>query len=347
MLPIAMLTGASIYLIYHVMPEPVHHAGPFLSRLVSVLQPLLIFSMLFLTFCRIEPKDLKPHRWHWWLLLIQGGSFTLLGGIAVWVMRAMPHGGHDIVVLIESAMLCLICPTATAAAVVTRKLGGDVAGITTYTVLINLVTAVIVPIVVPLIHPMDGMDFWTAFCIIVAKIFPLLIMPCLAAWLVRYLAPRLHSRLLTYPDLAFYLWAGALTLAVAVTTKSIVHSTMGVHLLLMMALISLVCCILQFIVGRFVGSRYRPRRLRQSRHGKTRQSQPLNEDGDIASEVEKRGRRVRTVTAGQSLGQKNTVFAIWMGYTFMTPETAIVGGLYSIWHNLYNAWQLGRAERGK
>ena len=24
----------------------------------------------------------------------------------------------------------------------------------------------------------------------------------------------------------------------------------------------------------------------------------------------------------------------------MTPETAIVGGLYSIWHNLYNSWQL-------
>ena len=24
----------------------------------------------------------------------------------------------------------------------------------------------------------------------------------------------------------------------------------------------------------------------------------------------------------------------------MTPETAIVGGLYSIWHNVYNSWQL-------
>ena len=56
------------------------------------------------------------------------------------------------------------------------------------------------------------------------------------------------------------------------------------------------------------------------------------------------GREIRKVTAGQSLGQKNTVFAIWMGYTFMTPETAIVGGLYSIWHNIYNSWQLYRAE---
>ena len=26
------------------------------------------------------------------------------------------------------------------------------------------------------------------------------------------------------------------------------------------------------------------------------------------------------VTAGQALGQKNTVFAIWMAYPFMTPD---------------------------
>lgn len=253
MLPIAMVMGASIYLLYHVMPEPVHKAGPYLEGLVSILQPLLIFAMLFLTFCRIEPKDLKHHRWHWWLLLVQGGLFTALGFLALWVMKAVPGDYHDKVVLIESAMLCMICPTATAAAVV------------------------LVPLIVPMMHPMQGMDFWTAFSVIVAKIFPLL------------------------------------TLAITVTTKSIVHSTMSVSLLMYMALISLICCILQFAMGRFVGSRYKPRRP------------------DASPEVEARGKAVRTVTAGQSLGQKNTVFAIWMGY--------------SIWHNIYNSWQLYRAGR--
>ena len=34
MLPIAMVTGASIYLLYHVMPEPVHKAGPYLEGIV-------------------------------------------------------------------------------------------------------------------------------------------------------------------------------------------------------------------------------------------------------------------------------------------------------------------------
>ena len=51
MLPIAMVTGASVYLIYHHMPEPVHRVGPFLQGAVTVVQPLLIFMMLFLRIC--------------------------------------------------------------------------------------------------------------------------------------------------------------------------------------------------------------------------------------------------------------------------------------------------------
>ena len=325
MLPIAMVTGASVYLLYHILPEPVHKAGPFLETFVDILQPLLIFSMLFLTFCRIEPKELKPHRWHWWLLLIQGGLFVILGAVAWGLMKFLPDSSHNGVILLESAMLSLICPTATAAAVVTRKLGGDVPGLTTYIVLINLLTALLVPLVVPVIHPQSGTGFWEAFSMILAKVFPLLITPCLCAWLVRYLAPGFHRKLMQYPDLAFYIWAVALALAIAVTTKSIVHSTLSAGLLLLMSLVSLICCAFQFGMGRYVGSRYRPH-LRSS------------------AQAEEQGREIRKVTAGQSLGQKNTVFAIWMGYTFMTPETAIVGGLYSIWHNIYNSWQLYRAE---
>lgn len=332
MLPIAMVTGASLYLIYHALPDPVHKVGPYLESAVSILQPLLIFSMLFLTFCRIEPRDLKPHRWHWWLLLIQGGLFSVLGLIIVLISRLSGSDTHACQVLIESAMLCLICPTATAAAVVTRKLGGDVPGITTYTVLINILVAVVVPLIVPLIHPMAGMTFWEAFSLILAKVLPLLILPCFCAWLVRYMMPELHRKLLEWQDLPFNLWVVALTLAIAVTTKIIVRSEMSCVLLMSMSVVSLVCCIFQFRTGRYVGSRYRPhyadgKALTTNRHA-----------------IEERGRQVRKTTAGQSLGQKNTVFAIWLGYTFMTPETAIVGGLYSIWHNLFNSWQLYRHE---
>ena len=330
MLPIAMVTGASVYLLYHIMPEPVHAAGPFLEGAVSVIQPLLIFAMLFLTFCRIEPKDLKPHRWHWWLLLIQGGLFSALGLGIVLLSKVLPSGHSQWLVLMESAMLCLICPTATAAAVVTRKLGGDVPGITTYIILINIVTAVLVPLIVPLIQPMDGMTFWEAFSLILAKVLPLLMLPCFCAWLVRYMMPKMHRKLLEWQDLPFNIWVFALVLAIAVTTKAIVNSEMSWGLIGAMSFVSLLCCVFQFWAGRYVGSCYRPRRLLPA-----------------GKRAEERGREVRKVTAGQSMGQKNTVFAIWLGYTFMTPETAIVGGLYSIWHNCYNSWQLYRHNHQK
>ena len=156
------------------------------------------------------------------------------------------------------------------------------------------------------------MTFWDAFCRILAKVFPLLIMPCFAAWLVRYLFPSLHRLILSKPDLPFNIWAVSLSLAIAVTVKAIVHSTMPVYLMLLIALVSLICCALQFSIGHKLGSLL--------------------------------GQSDMQVTAGQALGQKNTVFAIWMGYTFMTPETAIVGGFYSIWHNLYNSYQLKRHQ---
>ena len=100
---------------------------------------------------------------------------------------------------------------------------------------------------------------------------------------------------------------------------------MSLFMLMMMSLISLICCVLQFGLGRFIGGRYRPR--------------------IYVPAVEERGKAVRKTTAGQALGQKNTIFAIWMAYTFMTPESSIVGGFYSIWHNIYNSWQLYRAGK--
>ena len=121
----------------------------------------------------------------------------------------------------------------------------------------------------------------------------------------------------------------ALTLAIAVTTKSIVKTHLPVDLLLWMALVSLACCVFNFAMGRRIGGLLIPRSVSR-----------LAADMDSVRDSNK-------VTAGQSLGQKNTVFAIWMGYTFMTPETAIIGGLYSIWHNIYNSWQLYRAGKSQ
>lgn len=301
---IAMIVGASAYLIYHYWLPGLHVAGPALEVVMSNLQPFLLFCMLFLSFCKIEPHQMRPHKWMVWLLLVQCGLFALLALLLVFVPEMPWRYG------IEAAMLCIICPTATACAVVTGKLGGNIAGVVTYTVLINIATAILVPLIVPLIHPMDGMSFSTAFLKILGKVFPLLIMPCLSAWLVRYLLPKLHKWLLQYTDLSFYIWAVSLTFAVLMSTRAIVQNESGAGVLVEICIASIVTCVLQFYLGRQIGKRYSCK-----------------------------------ISAAQSLGQKNTVFAIWMGYTFMTPVVSVAGGFYSIWHNCYNTYQMYRKRK--
>lgn len=302
MLPLAMAAGVAAYLIYHNIPA-LAPAGPYLEKTVGVLQPLLMFAMLFLSFCRIAPRQMRPHRWQLWLLLIQAAGFILPGLVVI-----LTGEGHY-AVLVESFMICMICPTATAAAVITGKLGGDMPGIMTYTILINILAAIVVPAIVPLVHPTTGISFITAFSMIIAKTFPLLIMPCLCAWLVRFLLPAFHRWLLHFEDLALYIWSISLPLAIAVTTRAIVKSDIPVGYLFGIAGVSLFCCVLQFYLGRKIGKKYD-----------------------------------NSVTAGQALGQKNTVFAIWMAYTFMNPVTSIAGGFYSLWHNIFNSWQLYRKQ---
>ena len=93
---------------------------PFMNGLISFLTPSLIFAQLLLTFCKIEPKELVPRVWHGWLLAIQAISCGIIALLLIFC--PMDESYKEI---FEAAMVCLICPTATAAAVITGKLGGS------------------------------------------------------------------------------------------------------------------------------------------------------------------------------------------------------------------------------
>jgi len=297
-LPISMITGVLAYFIYVNVPlfAPTR---PYANDVVAVVQPVLIFSMLFLTFCKIAPGELRLRRWYLWNVLIQVFLF------AAFAMVLILYPDTSSRVLVESAMLCLICPTATAAAVVTSKLAGNAADTTAYTIIINLAVALVAPLLLPLAHPHPGLTFLPTFSMIIHKVFPILICPLLAAWAVRYFCPPLLKILVRPKDLSFYLWAIALAIAIAVTVKAIVHSHIPVMMGVGIALVSLACCLFQFAIGKRIGRKY--------------------------------GEQIE---GGQALGQKNTVFIIWMGYTFLSPITAVAGGFYSVWHNVINSYQL-------
>ena len=118
-LPLAMLAGTLGYFFFADIPF-VEPAKPYVNGLVAFLTPLLIFSQLLLTFCKVEVHELKPKSWHGWLLLFQTVSCLIVAVLLV--CCPMEEVYREV---FEGAMVCLICPTATAAAVITGKLGGS------------------------------------------------------------------------------------------------------------------------------------------------------------------------------------------------------------------------------
>ena len=300
-LPIAMAAGAGGYFLFH-------YAG-FLSPLksavwtaVDILTPSLIFIQLFLTFCKIDLKDMRLTGWHWVILAFQAISALVMASVLIFV--PMNEVYREI---FEGAMVCLICPTATAAAVVTDKLGGNAARITVYNLMSNILAAVFVPVVFPLIEVRAVSGFFPAFLKILSKVFPLLICPFLLAVLLRYVWPKAHDFFRARAGIAFYLWAVALALAIGQTVRSMHNSTAPAAVLWMIAGAALLTCIVQFWFGKRTGKAL----------------------GD-------------TITAGQALGQKNSVLAIWMAYTYLNPISSLAPGTYAIWQNIFNSWQLWR-----
>lgn len=300
-LPIAMLGGVAMYLLYVNIPlfDNTHRV---VNNIVGFVQPMLIFLMLFITFCKVRLRELRLSKWHIWLLAFQILWLIVLSFVIVFI----PNLPVEMRVIIESAILCFICPTATAAAVITARLGGNAASLISYTMLINIVVATVAPFFLTLAHPIEGVSFISSFARIIGKVFPLLLCPLIAAETVHFFFPALNKFIVERGrNWPFYLWLVALSLAIAMTARAIAHTTLPLFVMIGIALVSFICCLMQFAVGRFIGARY----------------------GD-------------KITGGQALGQKNTVFAIWLAYTFLTPVTAIAGGFYSVWHNIVNTLQL-------
>ena len=94
------------------------------------------------------------------------------------------------------------------------------------------------------------------------------------------------------------------------TVKNIVHAQATLLLLGSIAMLGLLLCVIQFAVGRFIGHYFG-----------------------------------RAQEAGQGLGQKNTAFAIWMAYTYLTPLASVGPGCYILWQNIINSIEIWQERR--
>ena len=297
-LPSGLIIGAVVYLLFsRIAPlQPIGNvAGPFLVKLL----PVVIFVMLYITFCKIQLGDLRPRAWHFILQAIR----IVLSGLLV---LAILHTTNPMAKLVlEGSFVCVICPTAAAAPVITERLGGSIASLTIYTILANVVTSVIIPLFFPMVEKSADITFLTAFVMILRRITFVLIVPLCLALLTRKFLPKVAARIKETKNLAFYLWGFNLSIIMGLTIRNILATQVYGTILALLLLLPLVISLLLFSIGKAVGYRY----------------------GD-------------SISAGQALGQKNTVVGIWLTIAFLNPIASIAPCAYVVWQNLINAWQL-------
>ncbi len=303
-LPCSLVLGALGYLIFANVPflQPLGDAvGP---RLVE-LMPVVLFALLYVTFCKIEIKEMKPKAWHFVLQLIRT-SLALLMVIAICLFGK----NYEAKVILEGAFICFICPTAAAVAVVTEKLGGSIGSLTTYTVIANIFTMIIIPSLFPMVEKGADVSFLYMSMMVFRNVTTVLVVPLLLALLSRKFLPRFVDKVKSVKDLGFYMWCFNLTILMGETLRNFLHSTVSGWILALLLIVPLAVCLVQFAIGKAVG-----------RHWDA------------------------SISAGQALGQKNTIVGIWLTLTFLNPLAAVAPGAYVVWQNLVNGWQLWYKEK--
>ncbi|MBD5308752.1 MAG: transporter [Bacteroides sp.] len=262
---------------------------------VSFLAPYLIFVMLFVTFCRINPRHIHVGRLSVWCMIVQ------LVGSALSYFACLPLGNE----IAQGVMICFFCPTATAAPVITGMLGGSVERVATYSLVSNIIVALLAPPVFSVIGA-EGVDLLGATLRIAGSVIPLIIVPLLCAMLLRKVSGKMCNAVATHQGASFYLWSVSLIIVVGNAVSFVMKEPPSMIMpMILLAFLAGVACVIQFCIGRKIGAK----------------------SGD-------------KIAGAQGLGQKNTVLAIWMALTYLNPLASIAPAAYIAWQNTINSLQL-------
>lgn len=277
---------------------------------ITHLTTYTLFAMLFITYCKVSPRQMKFEKMHLWLLAFQWVGCWIAYGALVYLNKPVAAG----------VFVCLLASTATSAPVITGMLGGSVPRLATYCIFTNLSIAIIAPLYFSFmgVGAESGADssFVVCFLSICRKVIPLALGPFFLAIIVKRIVPGIHQYFQTRQIISFWLWCFSLVLLMARTMGNLMTIESKEYAIAgMVAIGALAVCCLQFFVGRRIGRHF----------------------GD-------------PVVGGQSLGQKNTILAIWMAQKFLDPTMLIVSiapASYVLWQNIINSWQIWRYNRQK
>ena len=208
-------------------------------------------------------------------------------------------------VIAQGAMVCILTPVAMAAVVIGGMLGANVETMAAYSLMCNFLIALVAPF---MLHEFGNGECNMAQ--ILQRVAPLLIAPFVMGQVCRFSAPKVAGWVARHSQISFYIWLLSLVVIIGRTTCFLLdyEADRGVEIAL--AVVALGICLLQFKLGRMIGRRY----------------------GDAAA-------------GGQSLGQKNTVLAVWLSQAFLDPISCVAPTAYIVWQNLVNSYQIYRAGK--
>ena len=248
--------------------------------LLAWIVPYFIFIILLLNFVAVNLRKLQISSMHLWLMLFQIG---------------------------------VLCPVAASVVVIASMLGAKRETTTAYTIVGNLMVAIIAPVYFSFIGSHQDMSFMDSFLLILSKISPVIALPFFVALALQIFTPKVNSFLNRYKGITFYLWAICLLLTLGQTINFIfIHGEGNENTILALGISSVMISTIHFATGKWLGNKYGDR-----------------------------------IAGGQLLGQKNTAMGIWMANTYLNPLASVFLAFYSIWQNLFNSWQLWHQDKRK
>ena len=308
-LPVAIAIGSAAYLIFYWVPA-LDTLGDRLAPVFDFVFPLSVFLTLLTTFCKVDFHQMRPHRWHVGVLVAQLALVAAISLVCWQLDGNAPSSPVADKLLWEAMLTCVIGPSASAAPVVAGKLGGNISTMTTYTLVSALASALLIPLVFPMLEQTVHVNFLSAFLIILHKVAIVLLLPLILGWFVQHYLPTVSQCVAAMPNLSFYCWAVSLAITTGITVKNIVHSNAAISLLVTIAVATLLLCFIQFAIGRAIGYH-------------------LGEE----------------INAGQALFQKNTALSLWVAYMYLNPVSSVGAGCYVLWQNIINSVELWQKRR--
>ena len=266
-------------------------------HIFSFLIQYLLMVMLFLAFLDIKFTLQTFQKSVLWVLLAN----MAVGFLSYALLISFDS------TLALTAFMTAIAPTAIAAPVIMSFIKGEIEYVVAAVLVTNISSAVIIPVTLPfLLGAQIQISIWE----VLRPVLVVMFVPLILAQLVSRLPSGTREFLRRGKRFSFAIWLLNLFIISANASSFLRNEDPNsLSTLFIIALISLVLCIVNFGLGALLGG------------------------------------QKNWQEASQSLGQKNLSFVIWIALTFINPLVAMGPTFYILYHHLYNSWSIYRFEK--